>query len=140
MQETLFQETGVSHDLFHAFWRNYPPRQGVNPRKPAHQEFVRQVKAGADPKDIIKAVQAYRRQCEDADVTRTPYVPHARTWLYQERWRDILEAEPEPEAEQAPQTIQGFSVAMLKRELDKAQRGWPHDRTAVRVAKQAGME
>jgi hypothetical protein len=140
-QEPLFSEA-PSDDQFEAFWKAYPPRDGQNPRAIARREFIRQVKRGASPSDLVGAARAFRAECKTQDLLHTPYVPHARTWLYQERWRDILENEPEPsaEAEQAPQTIQGFSVAMLKRELDKAQRGWPHDRTAVRVAKQAGLE
>ena len=45
------------------------------------------MKAGRDPERIIRACEVWSAEAEHD----TPYIPHAATWLNQERFEDILE-------------------------------------------------
>ena len=72
---------------FERFWEAYPRRKGDNPKKAAKQAWDRLMKAGRDPDRIVRACEAWAPTAESG----TPYVPHASTWLNQERFNDILE-------------------------------------------------
>jgi len=73
------------YDAFEMFWQAYPKRSGENPKKPAREKFERAVAKGVDPEDIIAGARRYARQSID---TEPQYIPMAKTWLNQERWKD----------------------------------------------------
>jgi len=87
-----------SHDgasQFFAFWKAYPSRRPHgNPRKPAQQAFETAIKRGIDHAAIIRGAENYRTAVE-REGTEPRYIPHAVTWLRQERWSDHREV-PEP--------------------------------------------
>jgi hypothetical protein len=74
-------------EKFEEFWKVYPSREGPNPKKPAKEKFLSNVKAGADPDAIIAA--AKRLATGEAKNIGTRFISMATTWLYQERWKDI---------------------------------------------------
>jgi len=91
-------------DDFDVFWASYPKRKGGNPRKPALKAWKAALKTGkVCAEDIIAAVKRFAH--EERESIGTPYIPHARTWLSQERW----EAYPAPTPQTAPT---GVWVAM----------------------------
>jgi len=75
-------------DRFAEFWSVYPKREGSNPRKPAHTKYLKAVKAGTNPDDIINGARAYANHCRSKGSEGTVYVAQAVTWLNQERWTD----------------------------------------------------
>ncbi len=77
----------MSND-FERFWSVYPKRSGGNPKQPAMQKFLRAVKQGARPDDIIGGAKCYARECDAARKTGTEFVAMASTWLNQRRWMD----------------------------------------------------
>ena len=80
---------------FFAFWKAYPSRRPHgNPRKPAQQAFETAIKRGIDHAAIIRGAENYRTAVE-REGTEPRYIPHAVTWLRQERWSDHREV-PEP--------------------------------------------
>lgn len=81
---------------FLAFWGKYPKRKGANPKAPAEKLFDRAVKAGADPKIMIAAVEAGTGY--DRDQIGTGYIPRATTWISERRWEEYLDGS---EAERA---------------------------------------
>lgn len=82
--------TRAEQEVFGRFWAAYPPRP-LNPRRAAELEFARALEAGVEPEDLVLAAAAYARQVAVESVAPA-YRPHARTWLYQERYLDFLPA------------------------------------------------
>jgi len=78
----------LNNPLFAAFWQAYPRKIGKGAARTA---FDRARKL-ADANDIIKAAMVYSRHCQEMQ-TEPKYIPHATTWLNQERWEDDLSAE-----------------------------------------------
>lgn len=78
---------GGLDDPFARFWAAYPKRT-PNPRARAAAEFARAVRRfGVRPHELIEAARAFAAEQARLAV-RPEYIPHARTWLAQERWRD----------------------------------------------------
>lgn len=78
----------VINDDFEAFWAAYPKRPG-NPKAPARKEWERLCKRYDFPKVevMVECARKYAAHC--AKDTRGPeFIAHARTWLFQERWKD----------------------------------------------------
>lgn len=66
---------------FEDFWNQYPRKVC---KKPARQQWE---KLTADEqRKAIEALPAHVKQWSDPQ-----FIPHARTWLYQERWEDEIE-------------------------------------------------
>lgn len=78
----------ASSSRFDEFWKEYPKREGDNPRKPAEKKFNALVKTGVDPEIIISGA----RQASSAARTRGDYgsrfVPQAIKWLNDQRFQD----------------------------------------------------
>lgn len=72
---------------FQTFWEPYPRKDSG--RKTALQSWERAIKRGADPDAIMAGLARWLPVWE---VTERQYIPHAATWLNQERW----DAEPPP--------------------------------------------
>lgn len=87
IREDSRYKANIGDDLeseFEKFWAAYPKRPG-NPRKPAMQKFMLVRKNGATFEAIMAGVTAYAEAMRGKDAE---FVAMARTWLYQERWKD----------------------------------------------------
>lgn len=85
----------VRDEMQERFWKAYPSRgDASNPKAPALEKFVRAVKAGADPEEIIAAASRYAEIERRAGRAGTEKVAQAMTWLNQRRWLDYAAAPP----------------------------------------------
>jgi hypothetical protein len=75
-------------EWFEKFRSAYPKRDGTNPRKPAWERWVRLMKLGNDPADIIAGAEAYAAELNRQNKNHTGFVAMAVTWLNQCRWQD----------------------------------------------------
>lgn len=76
-------ETARLDALFERFWQAYP-RKLAKPK--ARESFLRAVKNGAELTAIGAGLRAW---CEYWSARNEPeFVPHATTWLNQQRWND----------------------------------------------------
>lgn len=91
-------------DRFDDFYSAWPRKVA----KPAARKAWDKAIQRADPATIIAAAIAYR---DNPGIPDTQYIPHASTWLNQDRWNDQL---PRPAAHQAQRrptrTEQNMSV------------------------------
>lgn len=78
----------LNNPMFAAFWQAYPRKIGKGAARTA---FDRSRKL-ADANDIIQAAVVYSQHCRETQ-TEPRFIPHATTWLNQERWEDDLSAE-----------------------------------------------
>jgi hypothetical protein len=79
---------------FETFWRVYPHRgEFSDPEKPARAKFEAAVGRGVDPGVITAGAERYRAHVEQ-EGTEPRFRPQAQTWLNQERWAQLHEAEP----------------------------------------------
>jgi hypothetical protein len=76
-------------DWFDEFWKEYPKRDGDNPKLPAKMKFDSLVKTGIDPEIIIAGVKRYSVKATEQQHVGTKYVAHALKWLSEQRWADI---------------------------------------------------
>lgn len=72
-------------EKFKIFWSVYPRK--VN-KKGAHKSFCK-----FDEKHYDKILYGAQRFAEDSQATEDKYIPHATTWLNQERWLDYFETD-----------------------------------------------
>lgn len=75
-------------DFDEIFWKEYPKRDGANPKSPARKKFLAILKSGVSAETIIAGVRRYRSQLQSKQQIGTPYVAQAVTWLNQQRWED----------------------------------------------------
>lgn len=73
---------------FDTFWNIYPRKVG----KQAAYVKYRAARKKADPATILGGLNA---QLADMNSREKQYIPHAATWLHQERWADPIESTPE---------------------------------------------
>lgn len=85
---------------FDEFWAAYPRRDGDNPKTPAQKKFDALVRSGIDPAVIIAGARRRTDEARRRGELGTRFVPQAVTWLSQQRFADIAEAEPVPAAPQ----------------------------------------
>lgn len=78
-------------EAFARFWAAYPERVD-NPRKPALRVFADLVGAGVDAEVLVRAASAYRAHVK-ANATAQKFIPHARTWLNQDRYEEWMAAD-----------------------------------------------
>jgi hypothetical protein len=81
---------------FDEFWKEYPKRDGDNPRKPAEKKFNALVKTGVDPDVIIAGARQASAAFRSRNEYGTRFVPQAITWLNQQRFVDFAAAAFEP--------------------------------------------
>jgi hypothetical protein len=91
-----------TNNSFETFWKTYP-------RKTAKQSALKvwtklSKSKDFDPDEVINIVEAYSR----SDLPEQKFIPHASTWLNQERWRDPLPAPALTRFEQNVQLIESF--------------------------------
>lgn len=86
-------ESGPSTDVrasrFEEFWKEYPSRDGDNPKIPAQLKFDALVKTGVDPELIIAGAKRYADEMRRKDKVGTEFIAHALKWLSQQRWADV---------------------------------------------------
>lgn len=70
-----------AEEAFNRFWAVYPKKSG---KPAAHRNFLRAVKAGADPETIIAAAERYA----SSDSVLRGFAKHPQGWLTDERWND----------------------------------------------------
>lgn len=73
---------------FDEFWKEYPKRDGDNPRKPAEKKFNALVKTGVDAQVIIDGAKQAATEAKRRNIYGTTFVPQAVTWLNQQRFLD----------------------------------------------------
>lgn len=120
-QRALFPRDALPRALradFDAFWNAYP-RRNPNPRANAEVAFLRAVKHGATPEDLVRAADAYAAECRQRGIG-SEFIVHASTFLRQQRFLDYLRS---PVAE-APERKQSAIDHPL----------WPHMRDAMTAA------
>lgn len=88
---------------FEAFWAAYPKRVG-NPKDAARKQWMRIARANLLPplSDMIVAAKAYGSHLKRENC-KPEFTAHARTWLFQMRFNDWLDAERK--GLEAPQPI-----------------------------------
>lgn len=96
---------------FERFWSAYPKRS-PNPRRAAEVAFAKAVAAGAEPAALIAAASAYAEECRRQKIDPI-YVPHARTWLHQERFADYAAAAEAALAPAAPAPTHPLAAELL---------------------------
>lgn len=96
----------ATNEVFEEFWKNYPKRDGSNPKHPAAQKFTAVLKSGVDAQIIIAAARSYRAECNEKKITGTPLVAQAKTWLNQQRWGDYTDPAKPKEPEAIPEQLE----------------------------------
>lgn len=94
-QDSLFSDTEVKtvksenyEEAFKEFWAVYPKRVAPEASK---KNFIKAIKNGADPKEIIEGARRYAKSRSVA----AGYVKNPQGWLTDGRWEDDeLEASP----------------------------------------------
>ncbi|WP_292903668.1 hypothetical protein [Niveispirillum sp.] len=72
---------------FEELWAAYPSRgDNPNPRKPAREKFLKLVKAGTAPDEIIRGALGYAAAMKRKQQA-PEYIQQAVTWLNQAGWQ-----------------------------------------------------
>lgn len=109
---------------FTAFWDAYPKKVG---KGQARRAWSSMLKKGADPDEVVAAVEAFAKSCADAG-TDPKFIPHPSTWLNGERWSDEMSPEPDEAprirdvAEPAPPGLDAAQYAAWYAEQQRSQR------------------
>jgi hypothetical protein len=78
-----------ARDRFEEFWKEYPARDGDNPKLPAKLKFESLVKTGVDPDLIVAGAKRYAAKAAEKQQVGTQYIAHALKWLSEQRWADV---------------------------------------------------
>lgn len=73
---------------FESFWKLYKTKRSEG-KAPAFKQWLKAIKK-IKPEDLIKALEVHIREW-DFKSTHAQYIPHAKTWLSQERFLDELD-------------------------------------------------
>jgi hypothetical protein len=74
---------------FDAFWNLYPRKVA---KKVAAKAYAASIKAGADPAELLKAIEGYVGELK-RNGTEPRFILHPSTFLHEERWKDYLNIE-----------------------------------------------
>lgn len=76
------------HPAFIAFWENHWRKHSrpTDGRKAARETFMKHVKEGADPQDIVDGAAWFIRNLKDSDKQ---FIPLASTWLNRGAYEDM---------------------------------------------------
>jgi len=90
-------------ESFEIFWEAYP-------RKIAKGEARRVWQTKVKPDEgLLRVILAAVETCKQSEQWQTPkYIPHARTWLSQQRWED----EPDPPAPNIQEPWPGSGLSL----------------------------
>lgn len=112
-----------ARDFFEEFWKEYPRRDGDNPKLPAKMKFDALVKTGLDPEILIAGARRYAQKAREKQQEGTQYIAHALKWLSEKRWSEVA-AVAYVAAERAADPGHGDWDAAVKRWLGN-QSLWP---------------
>lgn len=87
-EETHTPAAPAVRSRFDEFWKEYPKRDGDNPRKPAEKKFNALVKTGVNPEIIIAGARQASADARKRGTYATKYVPQAIKWLNDQRFLD----------------------------------------------------
>jgi hypothetical protein len=79
----------LANSKFDEFWKEYPKRDGDNPRKTAEKKFAALVKTGVDPEVIIAGAKRASMEARKRNDYGTRFIPQAIKWLNDQRFLDI---------------------------------------------------
>jgi hypothetical protein len=79
----------AARSRFDEFWKEYPKRDGDNPRKPAEKKFNALVKTGVDPEIMIAGARQAAADARKRSIYATKFVPQAIKWLNDQRFLDV---------------------------------------------------
>lgn len=108
--------TRPTSSKFDEFWKEYPKREGDNPRKPAEKKFNALVKTGVAPELIIAGARQATIDARARGNLGTKFIPQAITWLNQQRFIDCAAASFESAAD--PEKPPGFHAKFGSDEQD----------------------
>lgn len=136
MQQALFEARTQRREYasFDQAWRRYP-----HPKNKGSKTIARK-KWDALPNQEQRAFFAAMPEYIEYVETHDWYSPcMMQTFLTQKRWEGLLEQleterKQQERAKREPMYC-GFTEAQLRREVEKARKGMPCDRTALRVAR-----
>jgi hypothetical protein len=119
--QDLFGEVLGGRDFeaeFHAFWAIFPKRHG-NPKAPARAEWIKLAMGHKLPPLalMLASVRAFNAH-HQKEKTDPKFIPHARTWLHQQRWNDWVQ--PETAAPKPVVIVQDWADADPKWKAFKA--------------------
>jgi hypothetical protein len=72
---------------FDEWWERYPRKIA---KKVAAKAYAATIKAGAEPEDLLRAVDGYIAELRK-NATEEKFIKHPSTFLHEERWRDYLD-------------------------------------------------
>jgi hypothetical protein len=86
LKNTNFKNTNTkntinSNQAFEDFWKAYPRKTAKGQARIAYQKALSKAK----PEEVQEAVVRF---AEDPNLPEAQFIPHASTWLNQERWSD----------------------------------------------------
>lgn len=110
----LLKNPPISPHPFDEFWIAYPRKEGKAPARKAFDKAAKKVGGSF----LVMAAVEYRQWCERSDKEKE-FIPHAATWLNQERWDD---ERIEPQQEQT--RVQGW-IALLNETVDNSPQRYP---------------
>jgi len=94
-------------DLFDAFWSNYPRKDNKAQARKAWPKACKRL----EPERLVKAAAFWARLWEDVGKDRE-HIPHASTWLNNDRWNDERPVRPRA----APNSTDAHFAALLNRQ------------------------
>lgn len=90
--QPVAKATRPASSRFEDFWKEYPKRDGDNPRKPAEKKFNALVKTGVDPEVMVSGSRKASADARARGVYGTKFVPQAIKWLNDQRFHDYAVA------------------------------------------------
>lgn len=79
----------LSIDQFEKFWKEYPRKIG---KKKSKEKFLKLKPDNILFRKIMESLELHKKTIQWQDIQ---YIPHAITWLNQERWNDEIDLEKE---------------------------------------------
>lgn len=90
--QPVAKATRTASGKFEDFWKDYPKRDGDNPRKPAEKKFNALMKTGVDPDMMIAGARKASADARARGIYGTKFVPQAIKWLNDQRFVDYAAA------------------------------------------------
>lgn len=70
-----------TQEAFELFWKTYPRKTAKGQARDAYKKALAKI----SPQELQEAIEKYR---QDPNLPEDQFIPHASTWLNQERWSD----------------------------------------------------
>jgi hypothetical protein len=83
VKNTNIQKTNIQENQFEEFWSIYPRKTGKGSAKTAYEKAIKSGKVTE-----VSLIVAVGRYANDPNLPEPQFIPHASTWLNQERWSD----------------------------------------------------